>query len=104
MPKRATGQVRVVNLRRFEKNTLRAFFDLELASGLIIRGATLQFSHGKHWVGLPSKPFQTSEGAKSWTPIIDFATPHAKQRFQAAALGAVAEVLPEVGAAEGRGA
>jgi hypothetical protein len=35
-----------VNMRRFEKNTLRAFFDLELTSGLVLRDCTLKTSIG----------------------------------------------------------
>ena len=86
------------NCRRFEKNTLRAFFDIELPSGMIIRGATLQFSHGKYWVGLPARPFENSEGVKGWVPIIDFRDRETKARFQTAAIAAATEAFPELAA------
>jgi hypothetical protein len=64
-PRRGT-QARILDFKPFEKNTLRAFFSLELASGLILRGCTLHTKNGKFWVGLPAKPYTTDTGAQSW--------------------------------------
>ena len=84
------------NPRRVEKNTLRGFFDLELASGLVLKGCALHLSHGKYWIGLPARPFETPEGAKSWAPVVDFRDRSTKDKFQALALAAAAEHFPEI--------
>jgi hypothetical protein len=72
----------VVNMRRFEKNTLRAFFDLELPSGMTVRGCTLHLSHGKHWVGLPGKSYKDQSGKENWAAIVDFKDKSARDKFQ----------------------
>jgi hypothetical protein len=75
-----------VNMRRFEKNTLRAFFDLELPSGMTLRGCTLHLSHGKHWVGLPGKPYKDQAGKEAWAAIVDFKDKASRDKFQDMAL------------------
>jgi len=71
------------NLRRHEKNTLRAFFDLELPSGLLLRGCTLHFSHDRHWVGLPGRPYKdAATGKDTWAAIVDFRDKPTRDKFQ----------------------
>lgn len=41
------------NLKRFEKNTLRAFVDIELPCGLILRGCAL-LANGGGWGSRPA--------------------------------------------------
>ena len=50
--------IRCLKLRRYEKNTLKGFVDLELTRvGIIIRDCTWhQHADGKEWVGFPAKP------------------------------------------------
>jgi hypothetical protein len=83
------------NIKRIEKNTLRAIFDLETASGLILRGCALHLSSGRWWVGLPAQSYTTPTGAKSWAPIVDFRDRATKTKFQQLALDAIAEHFPE---------
>jgi hypothetical protein len=66
----APPPITVLNLRRYERNTLRAFADLQLASGLILRGCTLHESHGKQWVGTRhvARRFRTPRRLKAVRP------------------------------------
>jgi hypothetical protein len=92
-------QARVLDFKPFEKNTLRAFFSLELASGLILRGCTLHTKNGKYWIGLPAKPYTTDTGAQSWAAIIDFRDKQTAARFQEMATAAAVEAYEHI---EGR--
>jgi hypothetical protein len=60
---------------------------------LIFRGATLQESHGKKWVGLPASHYEKSGGADGWVSIIGFRDEPTKERFNfnKAALAAALE-------------
>jgi hypothetical protein len=85
------SNVKVLRFRPCEKNTLRAFFDLQLASGIVLRGCTLHLTCGRHWTGLPAKPFKTAGGADSWSPIVDFTDKTTRDRFQRQATAAALE-------------
>jgi len=80
------------NMRRIEKNSLIAVFDLELPSGMVLRGCMLHRSHGKHWVGLPGRPYKGSAGKESWAHIIDFRNRLRRDRFQSLAVDAALSV------------
>lgn len=88
-----------LNVRRLDRNTLKGTFDLQLASGLLLRGCMLHLSHRHWWIGLPSRPHTSAAGAQTWTPIIDFRDRAAKDRFQAIAMAAIAAHFPEITAA-----
>jgi hypothetical protein len=81
---------RAINLRKFEKNTLRAFFDLELPSGLIIRGCALHFRE-RWWVCFPGRPYKGQDGNETWANIIDSRDKETRDRFQKIALAAALE-------------
>jgi len=91
--------IRCIKLRRFEKNTLRAFVDLELSRvGLVLRDCTWhQQPGGKEWVGLPAKPYETKNGETAWQPIIEFAegAKEARSQFQEGALAAIHAAIAE---------
>jgi hypothetical protein len=80
------GAFSIFNPKVIRKNSLVGSFDLELPSGLIIRGALLMESHGKRWINLPSKPYQKEDGAQGWFSFVDFASKEIRDRFQAAVL------------------
>lgn len=61
----------ISEFKPYTKNTLRAFFTLNLPSGIIIRDCMLHESHGKRWIGLPAKPFEKPDGTRSWIPVVD---------------------------------
>src|SRR5690348_13620190 len=83
---------RILGFKPFEKNTLRGFFDIELASGLILRGCTLHEKNGRRWVGLPAKPYAANDGAQSWAAIVDFRDKRTAARFQELATAAAVAV------------
>jgi hypothetical protein len=88
--------VRVVNLRPQAKWSLLAFVDLGLIRiGLVLRDCTWhRQTDGHEWIGLPSKPYQGSDGVTHWKPVVEFASiaSDARQRFQDAALAAICAV------------
>jgi hypothetical protein len=78
----------VLNFKSFEKNSLKGFFDLELASGMMLAGCTLHESHGKFWVGLPARPYATPDNSQSWVKIVDFRDKRTAAKFQEMAVAA----------------
>jgi hypothetical protein len=38
---------------------------------------------------MPARPYKTTDGARSWIPVVEFANKGARDRFQAAALAAI---------------
>jgi hypothetical protein len=83
--------MRASNFRWDRKGAKVATFDLVLPSGLIFRGATLQESHGKQWVGLPASHYEKPGGGDGWVSIIGFQDDRTKERFNQAALAAALE-------------
>jgi hypothetical protein len=79
----------IKNFKSLEKNTLRAFFDVELPSGMVLCGCTLHEREGKRWIGLPAKPYTKPDGSQSWTKIVDFADGTRARQFQDLVLPAV---------------
>ena len=73
----------ISNFRLLEKNTLKSFFDVELASGMILSGCALHELHGKHWIGLPARPYSKPDGEQSWVKIVDFKDKATGARFPA---------------------
>jgi hypothetical protein len=77
-----------LNFRLYRKNSLLAFFDLKMSSGLILRGCQLHESHGKRWVGVPARSYEAADGTQSWARIVDFRDRRASVRFQEMATAA----------------
>lgn len=46
----------ILEWRPFTRNTLRGFFSVELASGLVLHGCALHIGSDSEWIGLPSAP------------------------------------------------
>jgi hypothetical protein len=83
----------ISGIKPFSKNTLRGFFDLELAdTGVILRGCTLHERDGKKWLGWLGRPYTKEDGSQSWSNIVDFRDNKTKYLLQD-------EVLPLVLAA-----
>jgi len=72
----------ILNFKLLEKNTLRGFFDIELPSGLILRGCTLHTKNDRWWIGLPGKPYTKPDGSQSWSKVLDFRDKLTLDRFQ----------------------
>jgi hypothetical protein len=88
---RATG--------RSPASSLRGFFDLQIPRWhLRLSGCTLNASHGKYWIGLPSRPLidrdghalRDDAGKIRYEPIITFTDNDRRNRFTEATLAAIA--------------
>jgi hypothetical protein len=76
----------ISNPKLIRKNALIGTFDLELPAGMIIRGVMLLEKSGWRWVNFPSKEWSRPDGTKSYLPLIEFASPEIRDRFQAQVL------------------
>ena len=67
--------IRCIRFRRYEKNTLKGFCDLELTRvGLILHDCTWHVhADGKEWVGFPARSYTDKDGATAFQPLIEFA-------------------------------
>jgi hypothetical protein len=72
----------ILNFKSMERNSLRGFFDLELASGMILNGCMLHTKDGHRWIGLPSRPWSKEDGTQSYAKIIGFKDKATAERFQ----------------------
>jgi hypothetical protein len=76
----------ISNPKHINKNTLIGKFDLEMPSGLIVRGAMLFEKAGKRWVSFPSKEWTGQDGKKNYSPLLEFASRDIADRFQSQVL------------------
>lgn len=72
----------ITNAKVIRKNSLVGSFDLELPSGLVVRGAMLFEKNGRRWVNFPSKEWTKSDGTKGYLPLLEFATREIADNFQ----------------------
>ena len=83
--------MKILNFRKFEKNTLRGFLEVELPSGLCIRDLSYHVKNGSRWIGYPSKPYEKEDGSQSWVNQIWFEDKEVHNRFQRQLLAALDE-------------
>ena len=83
----------VSNPKPLRKNSLLGFFDLQMPSGLIVRGAMLFEKEGKRWIGFPSKEWVKSDGTKSYSPLLEFASKEIGEKFRKLVLPLAGEAL-----------
>jgi hypothetical protein len=95
------NNLRATNWRRYERNTLRGFCDLNLACGLTIKDCALQQQNGREWIGLPGKPLVDEDGKhridpgtgrKLYAPVVEIGKEE-RSGFQREALKAVHQLL-----------
>jgi hypothetical protein len=61
--------VRVKSFKPWRQNTLFGFLDIVVPElHLQIRGATVHESHGRRWIGLPSRPLLNGDGCAERDP------------------------------------
>jgi hypothetical protein len=89
------GDMKILDFRKFEKNTLRGFFSAELPSGLCVRDLTYHVKNDSRWIGYPSKPYQDSEGKTQYQNQIWFEDKDRHYKFQNQLLAALDEYLPK---------
>jgi len=83
----------VSNAKPLNKNTLRGFFDVTLASGLKLNGCALHEKDGRRWVGLPAREWTKQDGSKSWTPMVEVPDRDTRDKFNAAVVPLAAKAL-----------
>jgi hypothetical protein len=95
------------SFRAVENNTLRGFFTLELASGLVLHECALHEAGEKRWVALPAKADldtdgrqrRGADGKKMYKPVVTIPDRARRNRFQERALEAVDRLLAKGGRA-----
>ena len=91
--------IRCIKIRRYEKNTLKGFVDLELTRvGLVLRDCSWhQHENGKEWVGFAARSYIDKNGATQWQALIEFAegASEARKQFQQQALKAIHTAIAE---------
>ena len=93
----------ITNAKLIGKKSLVGSFDLEMPSGLIVRGCMLFEKNGKRWVNFPSKEYQKSDGSKGYFPLLEFASREISDKFQTKVLPlAEKELLPAPAATPSR--
>ena len=83
--------------REIKRHSLRGFFTLKLASGIVLRGCSLHEQRGKRWIALPGAPQiddnirrRTDQaGKKLYVPVVEIPDREQRDRFQRLALAAV---------------
>jgi hypothetical protein len=73
----------ITNPKVLRKSSLIGCFDLQMPSGMIVRGAMLFEKNGRRWVNFPSKEWTKPDGTKSYSPLIEFADRSIADKFQA---------------------
>jgi len=90
--------IRCVRFRRYEKNTLKGFADLELVrTGIIIHDCPLHEKNGKEWIGFPARSYTDKDGNTQWSPLLEFAPGANAEReaFRKQALEAIHQYVAE---------
>jgi hypothetical protein len=73
----------ISNANLIRKNSLVGSFDLQMPSGIIVRGAMLLEKNGQRWINFPSKEWSKPDGKKGYMPLIEFSSAGVRDRFQA---------------------
>jgi hypothetical protein len=83
----------VTNPKFINKNTLIGKVDVEMLSGLILREVMMFTKGSKRWVHFSGKEWTGQDGKKVYSPLIEFASPEAKDRFHAQVMPLVEKAL-----------
>ena len=65
-------KMKILKFRRYEKNTLKGFIEVELPSGLIIKDITWHQKEDREWLGLPARQYDKEDGSKGWANLVEF--------------------------------
>jgi hypothetical protein len=85
------------DFRQLRRNTLLGFAEIAIEElGLVIKDVALHSKNGSRWAAPPAKPqikdgtvVIDDRGKPAYTPIIDFTSREARDRFSAAVIAAV---------------
>jgi DNA-binding cell septation regulator SpoVG len=76
--------MKITNWKDFTKGALRGFFDLELPSGMVLKGCSLFVKDERRWVGMPSKKV-----GEKYEPTVEFIDKETREKFSALAVKAI---------------
>jgi hypothetical protein len=93
------------NFRAVEKSTLRGFFTVTLASGLVLHECALHEKGLERWVSLPTKPILDADGRQRrdttgkprYAKVVEIPHKFRRDRFQGEALAALDRLLAKGG-------
>jgi hypothetical protein len=97
LPTEGNQKMIATNFKHFTKNTLLGFFDLELPSGMILKGCTLhrKGDDARWWVGLPARDFKKEDGTTAYSNIIEFKEKEKQYKFGDAATAAARQAYEQ---------
>jgi hypothetical protein len=81
--------MKVTSWKKYEKASLRGFFELHLDSGLSIRGMTYHAKNDKRWTAFPAKPYEDENGETKYQNILYIPDDNRWKIFQKQALAAL---------------
>jgi len=83
-------KILVKEFKKYEKNTLKAFCDLELLDlCLVIKGCGVHQKEGRAWISFPGQKYKTQDGETVWADILTFSDDNKREEFRKAAVDAV---------------
>ena len=85
--------MKILKFRRYQKNTLRGFIEVELPSGLIIKDITWHQKEDREWLGLPARQYEKEDGSTGWSNQVDFSDKSIYWSFVNKVLAALREHL-----------
>lgn len=93
--------MKCIAFKTLERGSLLGFVDLEMPSGLILRGCTFHQSHDKLWCSPPGRPqldadrkLMVDEAGKIvYAAVVDFADKAIRARWSTEAVAAIDEYL-----------
>jgi hypothetical protein len=85
--------MKILKFKEYEKNTLRGFIDVEMPSGMIVKGLTWHKKEDgekvSEWLGLPAREYTKEDGSKGYANQVDFVTRNLYWDFVLAVLDAL---------------
>jgi hypothetical protein len=69
------------------------FVDVQLPSGLVVRGLTIHRKGERRWIGLPARSYESDSGSVSWAPVIEIPDRQTRERFEESILAALDKQL-----------
>ena len=100
----AFGQaVKVREFKQLRKGSLLGFARIEMPSGMILHDVTILTGEHGPWASPPSKPMigrdgvaiKDAAGKTRYSPLIEFASREARERFSTAVIEAMRAAHPE---------
>lgn len=101
--------VSLISWKPFAKNSLRGFATVRLGKSLKIADCGVHSSHGRRWVGMPSKPMIDRDGAVvrddrgkvKYVPLVEWTNKESADMFSEAVIEAVEREHPGATEADG---